>query len=142
VARYKRHVLRALALIFGVTVWGCTSDTEEEPDCIELPASCTPLNPATFDNVFNDILKPSCGATTGPCHGPNARSGGLEFHDPDRSHAALLDGRRVKPFDAACSRVIVRTHSIGKSWQMPPDEELEAGKRCMLQEWIAAGAER
>lgn len=139
-------VLRRVALIALLTT-GCAADPEEtEPECVEVPASCNPLYPPTFANVFDNTLLPTCGSDAGSCHGPNARQAGLLFAEASESHALLLgerDGRaRVKPGDPSCSKLIVRTHSLGKPWQMPPGEPLSGPERCAIAEWVRSGAER
>jgi hypothetical protein len=139
-------VLRRLALI-AFLLGGCAGDPEEtEPECIDVSTECGPLLPPTFENVYTNVLLPTCGSEDGSCHGNNARQGGLVLRDPDESYALLrgeLDGRaRVKPFDASCSKLVVRTHSIGKPWQMPPGEPIIPQRRCMIAQWVQNGALR
>ena len=47
---------------------------------------------------------------------------------------------RVVPGDAGCSLVIVRTHSPGADYQMPPGDALRAPERCALVQWVQNGA--
>lgn len=139
-------LLPTLTLLLTPIV-SCGDDGGEEatqPRCIELPAEpCNPDYTPTFDRIFDETLKRSC-SQTNSCHNAEGRQGGLSFTDIAESHALLLgqvDGKaRVVPNDAACSELIVRTHEVGKPWQMPPGTELRPGERCALRQWIQNGA--
>jgi len=127
-------------------VASCGDDAEEQtqPSCIELPTTaCNPDYTPTFDRIFTETLQRNC-AQTNSCHSSQGRQGGLSFTDATESYALLLgqaDGKaRVIPNDAACSELVVRTHSVGKAWQMPPGTPLREGERCAIRQWIQNGA--
>jgi hypothetical protein len=63
----------------------------------------------------------------------------MSLVDPPAAHASLLAGR-VKPGDASCSEIIVRTDAPGEDYQMPPGIRLAAAERCSLIQWVEAGA--
>jgi hypothetical protein len=137
---YRRSVmtrtLAALLLILGA--WGCGQDI---PECVEINLGCQPLYEPTFENVFSRTLESGC--TTGTqCHSAEGRRGGLVLAEQEAAHQQLLDPNRalVVPGDAACSHLIVRSESVGESWQMPPGDELSEGERCALVQWVAQGA--
>ncbi|HEY6557908.1 MAG TPA: c-type cytochrome domain-containing protein [Polyangiaceae bacterium] len=129
-------------------VSSCGDDSEEPaapPRCIEPPSvECDPAYPPRFERIFSETLERGC-SQTNSCHSADGRQGGLSFTDLDESYALLLgevDGKaRVIANDAACSELIVRTHGVGKAWQMPPGSALRSGELCALRQWIQNGAE-
>ncbi|HSR96534.1 MAG TPA: hypothetical protein VLM79_05645 [Kofleriaceae bacterium] len=116
---------------------GCTSDPP--PECIDVSTSCAPFYQPTFDNLYTMTLKATCGSADAACHSAVGRSGGMSFADEASAYAALTAGR-VKPGDPSCSKVVVRTSSLGASYQMPPGDPLREGERCALIQWVQAGA--
>jgi hypothetical protein len=116
---------------------GCMSDPP--PECIQVNTSCAPFYQPTFDNLYTMTLKDTCGASNASCHSAAGRSGGMSFADEASAYAALTAGR-VKPGDPSCSKVVVRTSSVGASYQMPPGDPLREGERCALIQWVQAGA--
>jgi hypothetical protein len=117
---------------------GCPSD-DPPPACIEVDLSCAPLYVPTFDNVYTNTLQTGCGSQRVSCHSAEGQKGGMSFEDPDTAHAALLAGRVVAG-NAACSEMIVRTSSVGESYQMPPGSALSETERCALILWVQSGA--
>lgn len=115
---------------------GCPADSP--PECVTVDTACSPLYQPTFANVFQNTLRTGCGSTNGSCHSSTGDSG-MSLADPAAAHASLLAGR-VKAGDPGCSEMIVRTHSPGKSYEMPPDAPLSAAERCALVQWIQSGA--
>jgi hypothetical protein len=137
-------------LLLG-TLGACGGDSkpdggaETQPRCVDLPKNaCTPLYSPTFDRVFTETLHRTC-AQSSSCHNSEGRQGGLVFEDQAASYALLLGqsgGKaRVVPGDPSCSELIVRTHSIGKTWQMPPGTALGEAELCALRQWVANGAQ-
>jgi hypothetical protein len=124
---------------------GCSpADEESMPSCIELSASCAPLYAPIFDELFTRTLQPTCGQGGSSCHGPAGQSGGLSMSDADSTWAELTgqNDARLVPGDPGCSELVVRTHSAGESWSMPPGQPLSEGERCVIRQWIEQGAKR
>lgn len=126
-----------LLLVLALACAGCPSD--DPPPCIEVDLTCAPLYVPTFDNVYANTLSDGCGSQRVACHSAAGKQGGMSFEDPETAHAALLAGR-VTSGDASCSEMIVRVHSLGESFQMPPGSPLPAAERCALAQWVQAGA--
>ena len=127
----------ALALLASA----CGSDPEEaEPPCVALPAECPDVLPPEYPRLYSAIFQGSCSQANGTCHGSIERQGGLDLSDIDRGYTLLLE--RVEKGNPSCSKLVVRTHSIGKPWQMPPGAPLEAFELCAIREWIETGAPR
>lgn len=118
-------------------VAGCKGD--EPPACVDVDLTCAPLYVPTFDNVYANTLTDGCGSERVACHSAAGNQGGMSFETPEIAHAALLAGR-VTAGDASCSEMIVRVHSVGESFQMPPGSPLSETERCALIQWVQAGA--
>jgi hypothetical protein len=138
-------VLRSVVALGLLLTSACGSDDEEtEPGCIDVPATCdaqiTPEYPQLYQQIFR-----SC-AQAGACHAADNPQGGLDFSDIDRSYALLrgLEGGRprVEPGNPGCGKLVVRTHSVGKPWQMPPGTPLTPFEQCSIRQWIENGAAR
>jgi hypothetical protein len=118
---------------------GCSGDDE----CLtDLDASCAPLYEPTFENVFDNTLKPTCGLPGRSCHATEGRKGGLFFAEADEAHELLVEGGRVEAGNPACSLIMRRLESEDPSYQMPPGRQLSAAERCAIQQWIENGAMR
>jgi len=63
----------------------------------------------------------------------------MSFQDQQHAFDALRAGR-VVPGNPGCSKMIVRTDSPGASYQMPPGDPLSEAERCVLIQWVLAGA--
>jgi hypothetical protein len=116
---------------------GCPPDPP--PSCISVDTSCAPLYAPTFDNIYTRTLRDSCGSQRVSCHSAAGRQGGMTFEDEQHAFDALRAGR-VMPGDPGCSKMIVRTDSPGASYQMPPGDPLSEAERCVLIQWVKAGA--
>jgi hypothetical protein len=116
---------------------GCPADPP--PSCITVDPRCAPLYAPTFDNIYNMMLRDTCGSQLSSCHSAAGRQGGMSFEDPQHAFDALRDGR-VMPGNPGCSKMIVRTDSPGASYQMPPGDPLSAAERCALIQWVQGGA--
>jgi len=101
---------------------------------------CTPLYPATFDEIYARRLAPTC-ASVSACHGAGGK-GGLTLTSADGAYAALVDAGRVVPGAAACGVLVERLTTKTASEMMPPGAPLSAGELCAIQLWIASGASR
>lgn len=124
-------------MILIAALAACSGD-----ECLtDLDAACTPLYEPTFQNVFDQTLKPTCGIGGSTCHSVDGRKAGLVFAEIDEAHRLLLDGR-VEPNDAACSLVMRRISSDESDFQMPPGRKLVPTEQCAIQQWIANGAMR
>ena len=124
---------------------GCPSTPP--PACITVDTSCLPGYVPTFDNVYKNTIKPSCGSTNSSCHSGSHPMDGLSFTDEATAYSDLMmaSGKdpkrlRVVPGDPACSLFIVRTDSPGTDYQMPPGEPLSPEERCALIQWVQNGA--
>jgi len=126
-----------MIVVLTLACAGCPSD--DPPECVEVDLTCAPLYVPTFDNVYANTLTDGCGGERAACHSAAGRNGGMSFEDPTTAHAALLAGR-VVPGNAACSEMIVRTESVGESFQMPPGSALPEAERCALIQWVQRGA--
>lgn len=115
----------------------CTSDPP--PDCITVDPACAPLYTPTFTNVYNMTLKDTCGSQNVSCHSAAGLQGGMSFQDQQHAYQALRSGR-VVPGNPGCSKMIVRTSSLGADYQMPPGDSLSAAERCALIQWVQNGA--
>lgn len=114
------------------------------PSCITVDASCTPRYQPTFDNVYNNTLRESCGSDSVACHSAAGKRGGLSMASADVAFAQLTAAGedRVVAGDPACSEIVVRMHGTGESYLMPPGAPLPAADRCAIERWIAEGALR
>jgi Planctomycete cytochrome C len=128
-----RWIVAALA----TSLAGCPTDPP--PACITVDTGCAPLYAPTFDKIYTNTLRDTCGSDRASCHSAAGMSGGMSFQDEPHAFAALRDGR-VVPGDPACSKMIVRTDSPGAPYQMPPGDALVAAERCVLIQWVQAGA--
>ena len=96
--------------------------------CVEdLDLACTPLYEPTFDEVYANTLKPTCGISGSSCHAAEGNKGGYTFDDPDDSYEQLIDSAvfAEDPADA-----------------MPPGQPLAEAERCAIRQWVDNGAER
>ncbi len=141
--------MRAAALV--LLIWaaaGCADGAAEaeQPRCISLEPSCSPLYTPSFDELFTRTLKPTCAQGGASCHGPSGAQGGLVFDDPDAAWAQLTGQNGEQPRavagDPACSEVVVRTHVSKEPWSMPPGQPLSEETQCVIRLWIEQGAER
>jgi hypothetical protein len=129
-------------VVLGLLTCACGADAgeEQEPPCVALPAECPDVLEPVFSRLYPAIFQRGCSQGDGSCHGANAREGGMDLSNADTAYAELLgtggDAPRVKPEDPACSKLVVRTHSIGKPWQMPPGTPLQAFELCAIRTWI------
>jgi len=122
----------------AVALAGCPNNNDI-PACIDVDLSCQPLYVPTFDNVYANTLVDHCGSQRVSCHSAAGMKGGMTFETPESAFAALTSGR-VEPGDPSCSLMVVRTSSVGDSYQMPPGSPLPEAERCALIQWVAAGA--
>ncbi len=147
-----RMLLRAL-IPAALLVWGplgCDNeDDDDAPACTDVNLDvmgCAPAFQPTFQNVFDQVLQPSCGQGGDSCHAHAGAAGagdGLVFADIDAAYDALMQRGRVSPGDPECSAMVVRLETDNASIRMPPGNvPLDAGARCSIEQWIAQGAKR
>jgi hypothetical protein len=119
---------------------GCS---EDPPACLTpaVDVTCSPGFVPTFPMVYENTLKPNCGYMDGSCHSASGRAGGLSFETQQVAYDQLMTAGRVKPFDPTCSEFVVRTHSPGKDYEMPPGEGLSKEEQCALALWVNMGAQ-
>ena len=137
-----------LAALFAPACGG-DDDDDSAPSCVEnLPATCNPTFPATYDQIYSQVFQQRCGTAGGgiSCHGSMGKKGGLDLSEPNSAYQQLLGSTgkvRVVPRDAACSLLMERLESSDPNFRMPWREDpLSAGVRCAVQSWIQNGAER
>jgi hypothetical protein len=114
------------------------------PECKTMDTACAPLAyMPTFDMIYSNTLKETCGSTNSSCHSASNHAGGLSFESQDVAYQMLLDStqHRVVPGDPSCSEMVVRTDSPGADYQMPPGDALSEGERCVLIQWVLQGAQ-
>lgn len=118
------------------------SDKDAAEDCSAVvDRACVPAYDPTFENVFNNTLKPSCALAGSSCHAAAGHKAGLTLDDAETAHRLLLD-QRVTPGKPECSLLGRRVLSTDPSFTMPPGLPLAAGERCAIVQWIAQGAKR
>jgi hypothetical protein len=108
--------------------------------------SCGAENPATFTEVYENILEPSCGFSS--CHGGGA--GGFFLGDMHTTYGSLVNAESadaegeilVVPGDANSSYLILKLEDaegiVGDA--MPPAQPLPKEKIERVRSWIDAGA--
>jgi hypothetical protein len=114
--------------------------------CVDTMASCEPLYEPTFDNVFDNTLRPTCGSEGTACHGAEGAQGGVVFEEIEASYAVLTEASEGEPIalpsDASCSLLMQLITSADEAFAMPPGDPLSAEERCAIQMWIDQGASR
>ena len=130
-----------VVLLWSMVSVGC-SETEDDNGCVEnLDLECSPLYEPIFSEIHQQTLVPSCALAGGSCHSSQGAKGGLVLEEEQGAYEALVDNAdRVKPGDPACSGLVVRLESSSNSFVMPPGSPLSEAERCVLRQWIAAGA--
>lgn len=114
------------------------------PECVEVELECTPQYEPTFDNIYENTLRTTCGLPGTVCHAAEGARGGLILDDPDVAYQLLVESAdaRVTPGDASCSEITRRIDLKGPGPRMPPGGMLEPGVICAIEQWIEAGAPR
>lgn len=140
-------LLPALALSLAACEGGEDDEDDDAPSCVTtLDTNCTPAFQPTYDNVWAQVIQPSCGTPGTSCHGQADAAGaedGFVVTDIDATYDVLVDGGYVKAGDAACSAIVVRLESDNDAVRMPPGSApLDPGLRCGVIQWIEGGAQR
>ena len=138
--RGKVADMRRLLLVGCVLAGAPGCPSEPPPACKTVDTMCQPGYVPTFPNVYANTIKGSCGTKDSSCHSSSGRAGGLSMATMDEAYANLLMLGRVKPGDPSCSKMIVRTNSPGKDYQMPPGDPLTPQEQCALIQWVQMGA--
>jgi hypothetical protein len=143
-------VTRATLLLLGMLVLACGGDdgSDEGLTCVEgLADACTPAFDPTWQNVYANVVSPTCGGSGSSCHAAAGKQGGLDLSSAPKAHAALLGhdevGKaRVVPGDPACSILMERieTSDLQKRMPLGAPQPLSAATRCAVQQWIEKGA--
>ncbi len=137
------HLLLPSVLLLAACDGG--EDGDDVPMCVTVDTACTPAFQPTYDNVWAQVIQPSCSTPGTSCHGQadaSGAGGGLVMADMDGAYDALVNGGFVTPNDPACSAMVVRLE-IDNARRMPPGSTpLDAGLRCGVIQWIEGGAQR
>jgi Planctomycete cytochrome C len=138
-----RAKLLTVTFMAALGALACGGDDQGAVCLDELPLDCQPAYQPTFENVFDNRLGMTCGASTtgGSCHSEQGAMGGLVLQNADDAHDALL-GSAVLPGDPECSPLIRRIESDDPNFMMPPGNKLSAAERCAIRQWVAQGAKR
>jgi hypothetical protein len=142
--RHSPLVALVLALLPLAACGGGNDDPDDK--CLDtLQTTCTPTFPPAWPAIYERILRPQCGVLNsgGTCHGAEGKQGGLNLVDANTAYSELLGmtgHARVIPNDPKCSILMKRLESTDPNYRMPRGGTLDAGFRCVIQQWIAAGA--
>jgi hypothetical protein len=119
-----------------------------KPVCLKrLTLDCAMTFAPKFESIFDNRLRPTCGAAGVSCHGSAGAQAGLVLDDIDQAYDSLLgldraNNARVIPNDPECSPLMMRLESDDPGTVMPVGSKLPEGERCSIRNWIANGAER
>lgn len=153
VALTRPQVIWLTAALAAAAI-GCGGDDDGDAgkQCLAPLPDCTPAYPPSYDAIFDNLLRKSCGssATMGSCHyGPEVATakGGLVLSDREMTYDLLLGAAgghaRVEPGDPECSLLVQRLESDDVAVRMPlGGDPLPANVRCVVRQWIKDGAER
>lgn len=127
-----------------VGLLACSSSSDGDPkSCTTVSTDCTPLYEPTYDQIFENTLKPTCAKSGVSCHASTGHQGGLAFEDADESYRMLVEETGdARPGDPACSEIVVRITATDGRVRMPPGASIDPGAQCAIIQWIAAGAKR
>ena len=114
----------------------------DQLECIEVDPTCAPLYAPTWDNVFNNTLRPKCGTGGGACHEGSGAHGGLRLDEYETAYRTLTAASKnyVMLEDIPCSELIQRIYAASSSLRMPRGSSLPDSERCALAQWMLAGA--
>jgi hypothetical protein len=131
---------RMLALgLLGVLSGGCGSDQ----DCtVPQGGDCSPLYAPTYENVYANTLKPTCGQAGTACHATEGAQGGFKIGELESTYDELLQKQLINPGEPGCSPVVQRLETDDPTQLMPPGARLSAPELCAIETWIANGASR
>ncbi len=133
---------RLAALAVALAATGCPASGPSPPPSCEVgkvdPATCAPLYPPTFENVYRTTITRSCGGNRSACHTATG-DGNMDLSNITVAYESLLAGR-VTPGDAACSELVVRVTGVGADYQMPQGSPLSASEQCAIAQWVDHGA--
>lgn len=139
-----------MKMLLFLALWAGCAGEEQPPACTTVDVDCGAGYQPTFHNVYANTLSKSCGNDDHNCHSSSGHQGGLSLGDgEDAAYAALmaksgLDSSRdrVTPGNASCSLLVVRLYGVGKDYQMPEGQPLDAAASCAIAQWVQNGAER
>lgn len=148
------EVGRFFAVLALACVLGCPQDDGDDGGgplaCVDVDAaSCAPLYPPTWANVYSMALTTDCATGGLSCHASadalGAEQHGLFFADEDEARALLLEDRDdatfVDPADPGCSQLLARLKTDDVIKRMPPGSMLLDTEICSIEQWIAMGAQ-
>lgn len=132
--------------MFSPIVAGCSSESAAPPPpvCFDLgiDPSCTPAYAPTFEALYENTFRGSCGAPGVSCHASTGQQGGVDFGDPESAYASIVRGNVVRPHEPECSVLVERIVATSGATRMPPGRSLPEGEQCAIVQWIANGARR
>jgi len=137
---WRRAAIAPLLTLLAPIAVGCGGGGSGDA-CVDVDLTCQPLYEPTFDNIHQRTLAAKCAVSGSACHSRAGAQNGLVMEDADTAYDDLLRSR-VTPGDPSCSLMIRRIQSGDPDFQMPPGAPLSAAERCVLIQWVEAGAER
>jgi hypothetical protein len=134
-----RGMSRAVFVMCAALTAGCPGDPPLA--CVDTVdfATCQPLYPPTWDNVYANTIADSCAASRA-CHAAVGGASRLVLEGSERAYAALIGGGYVTAGDAACSELVERLYTRDASLLMPRGARLADPEACAIGRWVAAGA--
>lgn len=138
------------SVALALAAFACVDDTDEaggdeagELACVEYDLEgCTPLFPASYDQVWSQTLVGCAGGSA--CHAQDGSGGafdGMTFTDAQASYDHLTAGALVIPGDAQCSPLFIRLATDDPALRMPPgSSNIDDGALCSIATWIDEGA--
>jgi hypothetical protein len=131
---------RVLALgLLAALGGGCAPDEE---CAVSQGADCSPLYAPTYENVYANTLKPTCGQAGTACHAAEGAQGGFKIGELESTYDELLQNQLIIPGEPGCSLVVRRLETDDPTLLMPPGAGLSAPELCAIETWIANGASR
>lgn len=139
-------VLTVLAALSALSLGAGCGEPAPSAECASGldVATCSPLYPPAFADVYDRTLAKTCALSGASCHAAEGQAGGLSFASADVAYDHLTRGETplVIAGDAACSPLVERIEATDDARVMPPGSPLSDAERCAIEQWIEDGAKR